>query len=196
MTRAELTELHYITPIANVASILKHGIVSHNRAEKMKHDSVAMPDIQDKRKTVVVPNGLRLHDYVNLYICARNPMMFKRSGQHTELCVLRVSTDVLGLPNVVVTDANAASGYTKFAAAPDGLNIVDRELTCAKYWTDTDPIAKYRKAAAKCAEVLVPYVVPPKYVVGAYVSCNENLEVWKSLELGIGAALNSNIFFR
>ena len=69
MTRAELTELHYITPIANVASILEHGIASHNRAEKLQHDSIAMPEIQDKRKSVVVPNGLGLHDYVNLYIC-------------------------------------------------------------------------------------------------------------------------------
>ena len=123
MTRDELTELHYITPIVNVASILHHGIVSHNKAKKLDHRSVAMAEIQDLRKGVVVPNGMPLHDYVNLYICARNPMMFKRQAQHAELCVLRVSADVLDLPKAVVTDGNAAStlrGYARFAAAPDG----------------------------------------------------------------------------
>ena len=122
--------------------------------------------------------------------------MYKRGSQHKELCVLRVSTDVLDLPDVVVTDANAASDYTKFAAAPDGLSIVDRQLTFAKYWTDADPFIKWRKTAAKCAELLVPHRVPAKYVVGAYVSCEENLDVWKSLEFGVDVALNGNIFFR
>jgi hypothetical protein len=32
MKRSELTELHYITPIANISSILRLGILSHNRA--------------------------------------------------------------------------------------------------------------------------------------------------------------------
>ena len=136
MTRDELTELHYIIAIAHVPSVLEHGIVSHNEAGKLEHTSVAMAEIQDIRKNVVVPNGMPLHDYVNLYVCARNPMMYKRRGQHADLCVLRVSTDVLDLPNVVVADGNAAStlrGYARFAAAPDGLSIVDRELTFAKY---------------------------------------------------------------
>jgi hypothetical protein len=199
LTRDELSELHYISPIVNVASILKHGILSHNKAEKLNHTSVAMAEIQDLREKVVVPNGMPLHDYVNLYICARNPMMFKRKGQHADLCVLRVSTDVLDLPTVVVTDGNAAStsrGYAKFAAAPDGLSIVDRDLTFARYWTDPDLFARYRKTCAKCAEVLVPGAVPPKYVTGAYVSCKENLDAWPSLGFPIAATLNSDMFFR
>ena len=199
MTRDELTELHYIIAVANVASVLEHGIVSHNEARKLEHTSVAMMELQDIRKNVVVPNGRALHDYVNLYICARNPMMYKRRGQHAELCVLRVSTDVLDLPKVVVTDGNAAStlrGYARFAAAPDGLSIVDRELTFARYWNDADLFAKYRKACAKCAEVLVPVPVTPNYITGAYVSCKENLEAWPQLGFGIEATLNSDLFFR
>ena len=32
MNRADVTELHYITPISNVASILVQGILCHKRA--------------------------------------------------------------------------------------------------------------------------------------------------------------------
>lgn len=131
MRREELTELHYITHMDNVQSILRLGILSNRRAAKVTHTSVAMQQVQDRRAQVVVPGGRKLHDYVNLYICARNPMLYKRQGQHLELCVLQVSTDVLDLPGVVVTDANASSDYTRFAAAPAGLSIVDRDLTFA-----------------------------------------------------------------
>src|SRR6185437_7286091 len=103
MTRAELDELGYIVPIATVPSILQRGILSHRRAEKIGHQSIALQDVQERRSRVVVPNGRPLHEYVNLYICPRNPMLFKRKDEHEELCVLRVSTNVLDLPNAVVT---------------------------------------------------------------------------------------------
>jgi len=77
MRREELEELHYISPIVNVSSILTHGILSHRRASKLPHQSVAMPEIQDRRRKVQVPKARPLHEYVNLYICARNPMMYK-----------------------------------------------------------------------------------------------------------------------
>ncbi len=57
MRREELEELHYITPIANVPSILTHGILSHVRVRKLPHQSVAMPEIQDRRRKVRVPNA-------------------------------------------------------------------------------------------------------------------------------------------
>lgn len=48
MTREELTELHFITPIKNVPSILSRGILSHTRAAKVPHESVAMERIQER----------------------------------------------------------------------------------------------------------------------------------------------------
>ena len=83
MRRDELPELHYITPIANVASICRHGILSHRRAGTVSHQSIAMEEIQERRRPVVVPGGRPLHEFVNLYICVRNPMMYKRRTQHS-----------------------------------------------------------------------------------------------------------------
>ena len=140
MRRDELDELHYIALLSNVPSICKLGILSHRRVEKITHESVAMREIQDRRAKIVVPGGRRLHEYVNLYVCARNPMLYKRQSRHAELCVLRINPSILDLPGVVVTDGNASSNYVRFAAAPDGLRIINRELTFAEYWTDPDDI--------------------------------------------------------
>ena len=195
MRRNELEELHYITPIANVPSIMARGILSHKRAAKIDHDSVAKPEIQDRRAKVVVPGGRPLHEYANLYICGRNVMLYLRRGVHREICVLKVSTDVLDLPGVIVADANASSEYVRFAAAPAGLAIVDRELTFAEWWTDPNPIVYYQKKSAKCAEVLVPDSVDPKFLRGVYVSCQESIGRLQELTLDLPVQVDPHLFF-
>lgn len=195
MKRENLKELHYITPTANVVSILQHGILSHRRAKQVEHTSLAMPEIQDRRAKVVVPAGRPLHEYANLYICGRNPMLIKRKGRHRDTCVLRVSPDVLDLPGVVVTDGNASSEYVAFRAAPGGLRIVDEELTFAEWWTDPDQITKWRKKSAKCAEVLVPDSVAPGFIMGAYVSCDDALERFGGLGVAIEPIVDGHLFF-
>jgi len=196
--RADLEELHYITRISNVPSICTMGILSHRRAARVQHESVALPEIQDRRAKVTVPGGRQLHDYANLYICGRNPMLYRRLDQHERLCVIKVSPDVLDLDGVVVTDANASAEglYVKFAPAPAGLRIVDRELTFAEYWTDPDQIEYYRRKSKKCAEVLVPDRVDPQYLTGAYVSCDQSLREFNELGVQLEVTVNPYLFFR
>ena len=196
MKREELEELHYITAIENVPSILQHGILSHRGAAQVGHKSVAMKEIQDRRAKVTVPGGRPLHEYANLFICARNPMMYLRHGQHVSLCVLRVSPAVLDLPGTVVTDGNASSDYISFRAAPGGVKIVDKHMTFADDWTDADYIQYLRNKTAKCAEVLVPDAVPPQFIVGAYVSCEEARDRLNALGLDIAVEINAKMFFR
>ena len=116
MERHDLTELQYITPISNLSSILTHGVLSHRRAQALNPQSIAMQEIQDLRAGRRVPGGLHLHDYANLYICARNPMLFKRLASRRDICVLSLLPTVLDLDGVVVTDQNAASKYVRFGA--------------------------------------------------------------------------------
>src|SRR5579859_4739488 len=122
MERNEVRELHFITSIANLDSILRRGILSHDRAARIPHDSCADEGIQDRRRGKRVPNGARLHSYANLYFHARNPMMFTlmRNG-HADLVVVRVSETVLDIPDVVLADGNAASDGTRFYPSPEGL---------------------------------------------------------------------------
>jgi len=174
------------------------GILSHNRAKKVPHNSIAMPEIQDRRANTVVPGGRRLHDYANLYINARNKMLYKRRNQHADLCILCVDVEVLNLPGVVITDRNASScDYVRFSPAPDGLRYIDKELVFARYWTHPgDPIEEMRHGSIICAEVLVPDRVNTKYINGAYVSGEEAKAAFEATGAGIPVTVNSYLFFR
>lgn len=70
-----VTEFQCIMPMTNMPSVLKHGILSFERAKKIEHESVALEEAQEKRDARQVPGGLMLHQYANLYFHARNPMM-------------------------------------------------------------------------------------------------------------------------
>jgi hypothetical protein len=200
MTFDELEELHYITPLVNVKSIIQKGIFSHQKAEKIVHESVAMDEIQERRKKVVVPGGRPLHQYVNLYFHARNPMMYKRKDLHIELSVIRISKNVLNLPRVVIADRNASSDYVLFTSAPDGLRIINKSLVYAKYWHHDDPIETFRHASIKCAEVLVPDRVSTDFIIGAYVSCEESkvrlYDIIKEIEPDFPIDVNPDLFFQ
>jgi len=200
LKRQELEELHYIAPIANVPSVCNHGILSHNRAKRVPHETVAMQVIQDRRAKVIVPGGRPLHDYANLYFHARNPMMYKRSAEHEDLCVIRVATDVLDIPGVVVSDRNASSGYARFWPAPAGLAMLDHDMVFAQSWTHSDTFEYWRRKSAKCCEVLVPDRVHASYLLGAYVSCAASYgalaELLASAQSSLEVTVNAHLFFR
>lgn len=195
MERHELTELHYITPIENVPSILKHGLLSHNRAKRLSHKSIAMEEIQDRRRFKKVPRGLPLHDYVNLCINGRNKMMFKRKDQHAELCLLRLDHNALGIEGAVISDRNASSGYARFYASPDGLAHIDRDKVFATYWTHDDPFESMEHSSIICAEVLVPHRIDPSHILGAHVSCENARQALANLNTGITITLKPHMFF-
>ncbi len=123
---ARVTELHNIMPIANIPSVMAHGILSHQDATRLVHADVSMQAIQDRRDKVQVPQGLKLHQYANLYFHARNPMLYKRLDQVESLCILRVSLDVFKIDGTVLTDQNASSSYARFFP-PTALNQLQLE---------------------------------------------------------------------
>ena len=123
-------------------------------------------------------------------------MMLVRHHEHLRICVLRVKPTVLDIDGTVVSDSNASSAYVSFRAAPGGVRIVDKDMTFADDWRDSDKIQFWRKQAAKCAEVLVPDDVPPKYIFGAYVSCEEARKTFDGYKTGLTATINAKMFFQ
>jgi hypothetical protein len=199
MDRSELTELHYITAISNVPSMIELGLLSHERAAKVPHASVAMEAIQGRRSPKKVPGGRPLHEYVNLYINGRNVMLSKvlYSRSIDEVCVVRVSTDVIDLRHVVIADQNAASDYVRFADASVGLALVNRDTAFAQYWTHPeDQIAEWRHKSAMCAEVLVPDRVDPGHINGAYVGTRQAEQNVRAVAAGLAVTLNEYMFFK
>jgi hypothetical protein len=196
MNPSDISELHFIASIADAPSIMEKGILCHRLAQKLAHEDLSMPAVQDRRITRVVPGGRSLHDYANLYIHARNPMLFVRKERHAEICVFRIRTNVLYLSGAVIADGNAASDYTAFWPAPDGLAKLDRTLVLAEYWTDPDTFAYWNKKRVRCAEVLVPQRVPPEHILGAYVSCDEALASLTAAVPQLAVTVDAHLFFR
>jgi hypothetical protein len=164
-----VAELHCIMPIANLGTVLAHGILSYERAERLQHRSVAMQPVQDRRDQTRVPQGLRLHQYANLYFHARNPMLFKRRDDAGSLCVLRISPDVLDIEGAVITDCNAASDWVRFLH-PSQWERINFDDVFALDWTHAGNKARYwQHKSRKCAEVLVPHCVPAEFLLGARV---------------------------
>jgi len=194
MERDEVKELHFITSIANLESILRRGILSHDGASKINHQSVALQDVQERRRGKSVPNGGRLHSYANLYFHARNPMMYRlvRQGRD-DLVVIRVSDAVLDLQDTVLTDGNAASAGTRFYPSPDGLANLSSELIVAKYWTDVNYWPDQEKKRARNAEVLVPNLVASRYIKGCYVDTSARRSHCRGVDI---VRVHKEIFFQ
>lgn len=148
---------------------MKYGLLSYERAKKLKHRSVAMPDIQERRDKVRIPGARGLHHYANLYLDARNPMLFKRKNEASMLCVLRICTQARHINGAVFADQNASSRYVRFLALSqiDSLNL---EAIYSRDWIHPDDKSAYfRHKSQKCAEFLVPDKLPPEFIRGAYV---------------------------
>lgn len=191
-----VTELHCIMPIGNVPSVLEHGILSHARAARLRHRSVAMPPVQDRRDLRNVPQGLKLHQYANLYFHARNPTLFKRKDEASSLCVLRVSTEVLELAGAVITDGSAASDYVRFLD-PRQWEVLDFEDIYALDWGHPgDPSRSLQHQSRKCAEVLAPERVEPRFLTGAYVVDSEAAALLNKAGFGLPVVIDPLLFFR
>jgi hypothetical protein len=204
MQLADVGELFYITAIENVDSMLRRGILSHHGAQGIRHATIYSDSVQRIRARIRIPGGRRLHEYANLYFCQRNPMMFvlTRSGAapHDTLAVLRVDPAVLHLPDVVIADGNAAraeSGGTRFDPVGPGLARLDGDMVHAEFWTGhATEKENWEHKRVKHAEVLVPDLVKPDKIVGAYASCADSGERLRAIMPTRDVKVVPYVFFR
>ena len=172
MNRSDITEFHYITAIGNMKSILDRGILCHRLAGSCQHVSVADNDVQNRRSNKQIPGTSKtIHDYVNLYFDAHNPMLSRLRDKNNSICILQIRPDVLDLPEVIVSDMNAARNWARFKQVEDGLDMIDKSVVFAVSWKYPDEPSKedeYKRK--KCAEILVPECIGTEYLFGAYVA--------------------------
>ena len=196
MNLSEVAELHYIAAIANLPSIMKHGVLSNKLARQKVHHSVAMPEIQERRKNKQIPGARTLHEYANLYFDAHNPMLSRVRERNDDICVLRVDSSVLGLPGVIIADRNAASTWVHFWPVANGLQAINRDRVFSKYWTHPENLFdEWDHKSEKCAEVLIPDRIEPRYIIEAYVANETARCKFEELKLGLSATIKNDIFF-
>jgi len=185
--------VHFICPFENIASVLADGILCkiEQRRRRPGATSIADPDVQDRRAAVRIPGGGRLHSYANLYFDARNSMMSALRHLNDTLAVLRVSHEVLDLPDVIVSDRNAAADDVIFRPAGAGIAALNEEEVYAEWWTSSRDTKQRR-----CAEVLVPTRVAPEYIQGAYVRTEPcRVELAKLCPQGFDIVVDSHRYF-
>ncbi|MFH1717683.1 MAG: DarT ssDNA thymidine ADP-ribosyltransferase family protein [Planctomycetota bacterium] len=194
--RSNVKELHYIVPIANMVSIMQHGILSNKLIKKLFHESFADEEIQYRRENIQVPGGRKLQEYANLYFDAHNPMLCKCKDQNNKICVLRINAEVMDLPGVTIADQNASSNYVRFYPVEEGLAAIDQDRLFARHWTHPDnQYEEWSHKSLKCAEVLVPDKIEPRYLTGAYVANQTALAAIEKLHTGLTVHIRSDIFF-
>ena len=192
--------LHCITPIDNVESIVKNGLLSHNGAKRYSHIDVSMREVQELRSQVIIERSRRsLHDYANLYFNARNTMMYylkmNRKDFPESYCVLAVDYDVLGVEGVIVSDMNAAISLARFDKPREMLGVINFQRVFADSWNHPDEFDKRRHRGEMCAEVLVPNRVDTEYIHGAYVNCAEIKERMEQLIPKLPIGICPKLFF-
>jgi hypothetical protein len=178
-----IAELQYITPISNLDSILTLGILSHSEAKTVFHTSVANAEINSMRADKRLSSGKSIHDYVNLFFNARNPMLFRcfwdydHGSNPNALCILKVAHTVLWRSNVLVTDGNAAHHRTTDAPLTAGSVMLDRRMVYAKSWNSASQSQKDENTRCMMAEVLIPNRVPPVFIKTVYFRNESELQL-------------------
>ena len=95
------TGLYNIQAIDNIPSIMQRGLLSNEKSKQIKHTSIAMEEVQQRRDIVYVPNGLGLHQYANVYFDPRNPMLSARRAENENICILKFDCCILDFDGVI-----------------------------------------------------------------------------------------------
>lgn len=180
---------YYITHVSNLPSILQEGILSHSEVEKRNLNSAIVynADVVNRRRENITPDDRSLWEYANVYINARNPMLYRVSRQ-TEvgnLCILVIDAAVMNLSGAFLTDGNAASTMTKIRKAKDGIPYLDWNVLDSDYWTEYDDGT--RRIMAEC---LIPKLVEPKFIKEILVSNSKHVPTVRQLISSVPRTIN------
>ncbi len=181
MRFSDVKQLYYITHVRNVPSILKHGILSHERVERegLEYRPIYDAEIVGRRKEIRTPDGRDLWDFANLYFQARNAMLYRVVTEKSadEIAVLAVNRDILTIkrPDLFISTGNAASVGSNILPKKEGLANIDANVLTMEYWTVED--GSKRKMMAEC---LVPDSVPSSLIETIYVASHRAAEQVKA----------------
>ncbi len=181
----KIKQLFYITHIDNVASILKNGIMSHKMIEdnKIAFTKIYDSGIVSSRKLRKTPDNKSLWDYANVYLQARNPMLYRVLCEKdaSEIAVIGIDRSVMQTPGSFFSAGNAASYSSDIVPIKDSGNAFKEVKSSldSDWWNDVD--GSKRKIMAEC---LIPNQISSDYLRTIYVSNDRNAEKVKQISAG------------
>lgn len=187
-----INHLYHMTELANLESILEHGLFGHENEHQIVDISNS---VVNSRRAIKEPiYNKPIHSYVPFYINPRNAMLYstqKRFGRR----VIILGFDVDLLENAVVTDGNAACSGTLFCGSYQFLNELNVENVFATSWYNKHQSSEVKRQMM--TEALVPKPVSTQKLKVIY--CQDlgvKSAIEKECELGdITVEVNTNYFF-
>lgn len=98
-------------------------------------------------------------------------MLYRRQGKY-DLAILLLDANLLFQNGTVFTDGNATSGATSFFNDINEIDQLDWQCINADWYRDLPDGIRRR-----CAEVLVPDTIPPRFIQQVAVRTQETLLV-------------------
>lgn len=176
--------LYHLTSVDNLASIIEHGLLSHNRAyrEGREPTDISLQSVNDRRG--------KWHDYAPLYFNPKNPMLYRRQYEYN-IAIIFFDRNLIFQNGVVFTDGNAAHGATKDFNDIREISKLDWQCIHAdRYNTFPDGRRK------RCAEVLIPDMIPPQHIEQIAVRTRRDLfELDENIKRQVEVVVRSELYF-
>ncbi|MGB9878297.1 MAG: DarT ssDNA thymidine ADP-ribosyltransferase family protein [bacterium] len=204
----KLRGLYYITHMDNVESILKRGILSHERVvkEKIPHTPIYDERIVSKRKEKSVPEGKSLWNFANLFFQPRNAMLHRilnYSGfKPEEIVIIGLDSEsILKQEGIYITDGNAVNRNTRIWRLDKDIERRKRQIEEIRRSTERGLWENEEEKRKMMAECLVPERVEAKYIREIYTCSFEVGEELQSRcpkmrEKGIPFIVEPVLFFQ
>lgn len=170
--------LYYITHIDNLPSILKRGILSHERIET---ENIAFTPIYDKgivqnRRDILTPSGKTLWNFANFYFQPRNPMLYRVLHEKSadKIAIVSVIPSLLERDDIHISTGNAAHSLSEILIASGGKKKIPqiiKDTVNVEWWREED--GSKRRIMAEC---LIPDYLSPALIQTIYVATHSTKE--------------------
>ncbi|MDA7967909.1 MAG: DUF4433 domain-containing protein [Gammaproteobacteria bacterium] len=155
-----VASLFYLTPLANLESILAHGILCLHAAGGLRREDISNDAVQRRRE--------KWHGHVPLFFADNTPMLYEVCRSNLFAVLLEISTAVANCGDVWFSDGNVASGESKEYNDPVALEKLDWSIIrSGEPAFGTDRHGRNWKRI-RAAEVLIPGKCSAEHIQGVY----------------------------
>ena len=166
--------LYKFARIAEIASIIRSGIYSKAKADadpSIKYQDISLRSVQARRAARRVDlssnRSVGIHDLVGLYLVPKTPTQFVhyKNNIESDLVFFDIDLNLITDPRneVVFSDGNAGSGYSKFYTDLADLDKLPWDVLNAPRWNDYHA-GSAEGARRRASEFLIYPYIRPDYI--------------------------------
>jgi hypothetical protein len=186
--------LYKFARIEEIASILRFGIYSKVKADahtSINYQDISLNSVQERRaaRRVVLSSkrSVGIHDLVGLYLVPKTPTQYVhyKNNIETELVFFDIDVNLVTDPRneIVFSDGNAGSGYSKFYTDFADLDKLPWDVLRAPRWNDYHA-GRDEGARRRASEFLIYPHIHPAFIKHLIVHNHATRDRVKSIVQG------------